>query len=132
MKFLVTTALLGILATGCASTPPFRTVKLDSDPEGMRVFYGEGGTPQIAEHSKGYVGTTPCTANVPCDRHGCFDIEGIAFYNSFVQATAVFIAEPPFGTTNLFQQEVTYHGDAHFQSPDKVPPGVFFDMHKEK
>jgi len=96
----------------------------------MRVYFGTGGEVSIAEHGVTFVGLTPCEKKIKCDSDGNFDIDGIRLYNKFRQPLAIFIAEPPFGQTNLFRQEVSYRGQAKFQTPDKVPDAVFFDMHK--
>lgn len=138
LKIVPVFALVALLSA-CSSTPrggeppPPRyqhTVKFESDPEGMRVYFGEGGEVPLAEKARSFVGITPCETKVKCDSAGLFNISGIKLYNSFRPAVAVFEAEPPAADTNLFKQQVTYDGDAHFKHADKVPDAVFFDMHK--
>ena len=140
MKTYILT-VVAICLAGCSNVGPRgqeplppryqHAVKLESDPPGMRVYFGTGGEIQMAEHARSFIGITPCETKIKCSRNGLFEIEGIKVYNSFRPPVAAFMAEPPFGQTNLFRQDIIYNGEAHFHEADKVPDAVFFDMHKK-
>jgi len=131
-------SLVIVCACGCAgergieSRPPkyVHLVRFESDPPGMRIYYGSGGEIKLAEKNISFIGLTPCEKKIGSTKDGDFEIEGVTLYNSFRPAVAVFICEPPYGQANLFRQEKSYHSEAHFIPADRVPDAVFFDMHK--
>jgi len=135
MKFLPFTLLAAcsFSLAGCKTLPPTRTIKLDSDPPGARVFVTRGRDQGDAKSGgRNYVGTTPCQWTVEVNKDGTFKKpdEGIPFYSDFVQSVVMFTAEPPSGATNLFTQREVFHNAAEFQPGNNAPDGVFFDMHK--
>lgn len=125
-------ALLIVLAVGCASAPKDRkrTVKIDSDPPGARIFFGAGTNEGDAERKRSYIGTTPLTWITEGNDEGEFETKGALVYSVFVPGAAVFFAEPPANATNLFKKKQVFHGGGLVNPPDKIPEGVFFDLTK--
>jgi hypothetical protein len=125
---------IALLFSGCASSPkvepPQAVIKIDSNPQGARIFYGEGPTEGVANKSRSYIGTTPLNWTVPKDleENGRFRISGAFLYSMAVPAAAVFYAEPT--STNLFKKKQVYHTGVAFVPPDKIPEGIFFDLTK--
>lgn len=128
-----------VLCAGCASVPDVHQVTLDSDPQGAHVFLTMSSTPKPAEKARAeaqmnsgreYLGVTPCIVSITGDGDGYFMTPQITVVSRFVGGSATFTAEPPSGSTNLFAQSVTYLGNNHFVEGDKIPRGVFFDLHK--
>ena len=140
MKFNCTAFLaLAIVAIGCAHTPPekeaeevperapiqrTRDVRVDSDPPGMRIYFGIAGTEDLAREQREYIGMSPCTVTVPSDKEGRFQNK----VSSFARPKAVFMAEPPASATNLFKQSQVFSVPAMFVRPPPIPTAVFFDM----
>ena len=133
MKTTTLTLLLA-LACGCkthtptenAPTKDTRVIRIETDPPGMRVYFGISGNEESARHQREYVGESPCKLTVRCDEDGRFLNE----VSSFAHPKAVFEAEPPAGTTNLFAQQQVFVVPALFVHPPPIPQAVFFDMHK--
>jgi hypothetical protein len=139
MKNLFAIFLLG-LVIGCVTTPlPTYTIKIDSDPPGARVFFSMSPLPrkekdksEFSSREKDYIGLTPCSFILTGTRHGDFIMPKVAKVSKYVGGTADFIAEPPSGSTNLFPQVVSFRGKSAYVAGDKIPSGIFFDMHKSK
>jgi hypothetical protein len=137
MKSIITIpAVLALILIGTVQAAPdknqkTKTVSIDSDPPGMRIYFGGGASEERAQASREYLGTTPLKAEIPCKKDGTFLIHGALLYSAVVAPVAIFTAEPPVGSTNLFIQYQRFHqGASVFVSADKVPPAIFFDMHK--
>jgi hypothetical protein len=111
-KLLIVTAMLA--ASGCATTPPTRTIAIDSDPQGVRVeVNGED------------LGKTPATYTVRTNPQG-------EFLGSWANAPVVqFIAYPPPGGTNLHKQIKSFQPNGFFRAGDRIPARIFFDMHQK-
>jgi len=124
MKKFACFALL--IGAGCATFHPTRQVKIDSDPPGMRVYFGISGSEAQAHQQREYVGTSPCTLTVPCDGEGRF----VNKVSSFARPKAIIEAEPPYAATNLFAQQQVFIVPAIFVHPPPIPAAVFFDMHR--
>ena len=140
LKFISFLAL-AIVAMGCVHTPPqkekvresppaerTRDVKIDTDPSGMRIYFGIAGTEELAREQREYIGLSPCTLTVPCDEQGRFKNK----VSSFARPKAVLMAEPPASATNLFPQSQVFSVPATFVRPPPIPAAVFFDMTKPK
>ena len=130
---------LAIIAFGCAHTPPkkeevqkpapvplTREVKVDTDPPGMRIYFGIAGTEDLAREQREYIGLSPCSVTVAVDKEGRFQNK----VSSFARPKAVFMAEPPNSATNLFKQSQVFSVPATFVRPPPVPAAIFFDMTK--
>lgn len=137
---LTALSLVGVLAlsVGCASVRDVHQVKLDSDPQGMRVFLTLSSTPKPTnpirslmqmDAAREYLGVTPCTVSFTGDGDGFFVTPKIRYISTYVGGSATFTAEPPRGATNLFPQSVHYRGNNHYVEGDKIPRGIFFDLH---
>ena len=77
---------------------------------------------------KDYLGTTPLEWKTKTNRDGSFilpDAPGPAF----VPPVAIFFCDPPHGSSNLVSAQQVYHGEASFLEAQKVPSGIFFDLH---
>lgn len=126
--------LPALLMVGCATTPPKdlkRKVHIDSDPQGVRVFYGIGTNEGVAEGRRAFIGVTPFDYSIEGDEEGRFKIDGALVYSIMVQPAAVFIAEPKSTETNLFTKRQVFHAGAMFSPPNKIPEGLFFDLTKK-
>jgi hypothetical protein len=130
-KCLLVVAALAVV--GCAHTPTesaptkyTRVVKIETDPPGMRIYFGIAGTEARARDQREFVGTSPCSLTVPCDGDGRFENN----VSGFARPKAVFMAEPPAGATNLFAQNQIFAVPAMFIRPPPIPKAVFFDMAK--
>jgi hypothetical protein len=121
--------LIPLLLAGCASVPPTKTVKFESDPPGARVFVAYAPDEKSAT-GKAYLGSTPFEHVFEARGDGGFKLPKAFIYSTFTAPVAVFTAEPPHGSTNLYPQRQVFHGDTVIVDPDKIPPGMFFDMHK--
>lgn len=123
--------LLPLLLVACA-TPKDNTriIKIDSEPRGARVFFGIGPNEDRADSAKNYIGVTPLEWKVEGNDEGSFQWTGIFIYSAAVRPAAVFTAEPPSGSTNLYTKRAVYHGPAMFVPTDKIPEGIFFDLTK--
>ena len=136
---LAVISLVIAFLTGCASVSDVHHIKLDSDPEGARVFLILASTPkptdkirEIVQMDTGreYIGMTPCTVTFTGDGNGYFVTPKIAYVSTYVGGSATFTAEPPRGSTNLYPQTVSYRGNNRYVEGDKIPRGIFFDLHK--
>lgn len=134
----ITLVVIIALSVGCTCVRDVHQVKLDSDPEGAHVFLTLSSTPKptdkiraIVQMDTGreYLGITPCTVSFTGDGHGYFATPKIQYVSTYVGGSATFTAEPPSGSTNLFPQSVTYRGNNHYVEGDKIPRGIFFDLH---
>ena len=122
------------LVCGCytrspESTAPTRNTRLiviQTDPPGMRIFFGLSSTEARAITEREYVGQSPCALSVKCDKEGRFENTGSAL----ARPKAVLQAEPPHDATNLFAQKQVFAVPAAFVHPPEIPKAVFFDMHK--
>jgi hypothetical protein len=121
-----TLALPVLCLWGCASPPP-PSVRVESDPPGARVFFGQGANEDFAS-PKDYIGTTPFTWLPPHNGNGEFQITGAMVYSTFVPSAVIVEARPPAGSTNFFAQRVVYHGGTIAHGADKIPAGIFFDL----
>ena len=126
------------LSIGCASVRDVHQVKLDSDPEGAHVFLTLSATPtptgrirEIVQMDTGreYLGVTPCMVSFTGDGDGCFVTPKNRYVSTYVGGSATFTAEPPRGSTNLFPQSISYRGNNHYVEGDRIPRGIFFDLH---
>jgi hypothetical protein len=134
MKTLLTPLLALALCAGCrtyqpteyAPTKDTRVVKIETDPPGMRIYFGKAGTETLAVTQRQYVGQSPCTLTVPCDGEGRF----VNTISDWRRPKAIFEAEPPHGSTNLYAQKQIFAVPAFFTYPPPIPGAVFFDMHK--
>lgn len=111
------------------STAPTRNTRLvliQTDPPGMRIFFGLSGTEERAIAQREYVGQSPCALTVRCDKEGRLEntIGGLA------RPKAILQAEPPHDATNLFAQKQVFAVPSAFVHPPEIPKAVFFDMHK--
>lgn len=122
--------ILAVLLSACATKDRSRTVHIDSDPRGARVFFGIGPNEDRADTAKQFLGVTPFDWKTEANDDGSFEWTGIFIYSAAVRPAAVFTAEPPSSATNLFPKRVVYHGPAWFVPPDKIPEGIFFDLTK--
>jgi hypothetical protein len=123
---------LALFVCGCAHTPTeyaptsnSRSIKIETDPPGMRCYFGIAGTEERAIRQREFAGMSPCVITVPS--------EGDYFQNNvsgFARPQAVFMAEPPEGSTNLFAQRQVFAVPALFIRPPPIPRAVFFDMRK--
>jgi hypothetical protein len=127
--------LMALIICGCKSpyqptefapTPTSRRVKIETDPSGMRIYFGIAGTDVRAKQQREFVGTSPCVLEVECDEEGRF----INRVSSLSRPVAIFYAVPPSEMTNLFAQEQTFVVPAMFIRPPPIPRAVFFDMRK--
>lgn len=121
------------LAVGCAHTPTeyaptrdTRAVKIITDPPGMRCYFGIAGTEDRAIEQREFVGLSPCVATVQSDEDDHF----VNNVSSFARPKAVFMAEPPEGSTNLAPQKQVFAVPALFIRPPPIPRSVFFDMRR--
>ncbi len=111
------------------STSPTRNTRLiliQTDPPGMRIFFGLSGTEARAITEREYVGQSPCGLTVKCDKEGRFENTS----SGFTRPKAVLQADPPYGATNLFAQKQVFAVPAAFVHPPEIPKAVFFDLHK--
>lgn len=122
--------LVALLTTACATPDRSRTVHIDSEPRGARVFFGIGPNEDRADTAKQFLGVTPFDWKTLANGDGSFEWPGIFIYSAAVRPAAVFTAEPPSSATNLLSKRVVYHGPAMFVPPDKIPEGIFFDLTK--
>ncbi len=126
-----TILLIPLLLVGCAT--PVRVIKFDSEPQGARVFLTMGANEDMAKGTgRNFLGTTPFTWTTEVNGDGSFKMERthIPFYSDWVKPVAVFTAEPPSASTNLFTKREVYHGNANFQGGSQAPEGIFFDLTK--
>lgn len=131
MKPLV--LVLPVLLTACASVDPTRTVHIDSEPHGARIFFGSGPQESDADKTRAFIGTTPLDYKIIGDGEGRFKSSGGALvYSMFVPGACVFTAEPPSSATNLFTKRQVFHSGGIATPPDKIPEGLFFDLTKPK
>jgi hypothetical protein len=128
MKNKIHFLLALLLCAGC-SPAHYRITSFDSDPQGCRVFLGY--TASVGgKYPKEYLGTTPFTNTIEVGRHDTVIVRSqISGLSSWVPPLMVVSCAPPFGSTNLFEQRVALHADAHFIDPQVVPRAFFFDMH---
>src|SRR3954469_13969119 len=122
--------LIPLLFGACATPDRSRTVHIDSEPRGARVFFGIGPNEDRADAAKQFLGVTPFDWKTQANGDGFFEWQGIFIYSAAVRPAAVFTAEPPSNSTNLYRKRVVYHGPAMFVPPDKIPEGIFFDLTK--
>jgi hypothetical protein len=122
--------LAAIVLAGCAA--PMKTVKFDSQPQGAHVFMTIATHEADAKKARNYLGVTPFQWTTKVERDGTFILQSadIPIYSEFASKAIVFTAEPPSSGTNLFTKREVYRTDAKFQTGDKVPTGIFFDLTK--
>src|SRR5258708_5410420 len=121
--------LLACIIAGCAGPKP-KTVNIQSDPPGARIFFGTGPNEDFTKSSRQYIGTAPFVWTCQPKGDGSFNLQGALVYSIFVPPVAVFSADPPSGATNLFQKRQVFHGGTIATPADKVPEGIFFDLTK--
>jgi hypothetical protein len=133
---IILTLLCAAFLCGCETTQQY-TVKIESDPPGAHVYMSATASPKKAspKHpaytgARNFLGTTPCTASITGDGEGYFKLPKIIYMSKYVGGQAVFTAEPPSSETNLFTQTIIFHGNTKYANGDKIPTGIFFDMHK--
>jgi hypothetical protein len=128
--------ILLLLLAGCETTPPPapKIIKIDSEPQGARVFIGMGPNEKDASKSRNYLGITPLEWVVPEEmmhERKYFKPPGNVFvYSDFVPPVTVFYAEPASTQTNVFSKTQLFHSGTHFKNPDQIPIGIFFDLTK--
>lgn len=134
MEKIFVIGLLFLLAAGCvnrstAEKPDLshRIVRIETDPPGMRIFFGYGASKNRAENEREYVGVSPCSYTANSTRNGYFRNT----VSQFSKPVAVFYADPPSTETNLFSQRQTFNCPAFTVRPAPIPGAVFFDMHKK-
>ena len=115
---------------GCSTAVPTRTINIESQPQGARVFVGIGANEDFAKKGRQFIGTTPFHWTTEVNSDGTFKLSGALVYSMFVPPVAVFTAEPPTGATNLFTKREIFHGGTVATSPTKAPEGIFFDLTK--
>jgi hypothetical protein len=129
--------LCAVVFCGCETTRNY-SVRLESDPPGAHVFLSSSSTPKrvnkkhpgTVNGARDFLGTTPCVVSIQGDKKGYFKLPQIAYMSDYVNGSAVFTAEPPSSETNLFTQTIIFRGNTDYVGGDKIPSGVFFDMHK--
>ena len=122
-------AISALLLAGCAA-PPTRTIQIDSNPPGAKIFFAVGANEDFANGAKQYLGTAPLAWTTECNGDGTFKLPGALVYSLFVPPVAVFTADPPAGQTNLFPHRLVYHGGTVATPPTKIPSGIYFDLTK--
>lgn len=119
---------------GCQSTPqPPKVIKIDSEPQGARVFVGMGPNEKDAAKTRSYLGTTPLEWSVPdemVDDGKYFKAPGALVYSMVVPPATVFFAEPSSSQTNLYPKSQVFHSGTSFTPADRIPLGIFFDLMK--
>jgi hypothetical protein len=118
-----------LLAAGCASPPP-RVIKIQSEPPGARIFFALGGNEDFASGHFEYIGQTPCEFTPEQNGDGTFKVPWVFVYSLFVAPVAVFRADPPTGSTDLYSKRQVLHGGTIATPAVKVPAGLFFDLTK--
>ena len=104
-----------------------KTVNIDSDPQGARVYYAPAINEQAAEGLKNYIGTTPFSWQVQPKGPGEFDYPHAFVYSGYVPSVVVFTAVPQ--STNFPPMKKVFHGKVMFgPPPEKIPDGIFFDF----
>lgn len=115
-------SLLLCLLAGCATHPPTRTVRLESEPPGALIFVAYGADEHSAK-AREFLGKAPCSAELPADGDGRIKVPaGFMVYSTFVPPVAVFTAEWPGIATN--RQVV--HGGNIARPADKLPAALLF------
>jgi hypothetical protein len=124
---LLTIIAVAVIVCGC-HTPGerIRTVRIESEPPGMAVYFGIAGADDRAARQREYVGKTPCQLDIECDEQGRF----VNRVSSFARPVATFYADPPASETNLFPQSQSFAVPAMFIRPPPIPRAVYFDMRK--
>lgn len=132
---LSTIIALALIACSCKTMPPetispgkVRTVRIETEPAGMTIYFSIAGTQARADSQREYVGRSPCEVQIECDEQGRF----VNRISSFARPVATFYADPPAHLTNIFAQKQTFAVPAIFIRPPKIPRAVFFDMTKAK
>ena len=118
---------IAVLTVAVSAIGKDKTIKVETDPPGMRIYFAVAVTEKGAIENREYVGTSPCQVKVQVDGNG-------RFKNTFFGWThpvAVFMADPPSTATNLFAQKQDFRVPAHFYKAPAAPDAVFFDMHKK-
>jgi hypothetical protein len=103
-----------------------KSIKVETDPPGMRIFFCVATSETNAMEQREYVGQSPCVVTVETDAQDRF----VNKFSSFLHPVAVFMAEPPSTSTNLYAQRQEFQVPAAFHKAVKAPDAVFFDMHK--
>lgn len=125
MKNLLFLLILAV-GYGCG-TPPKKTIRFESEPQGARVFFSTGINEDAAKGNKNFIGTTPFDWTTQVKGNGEFDnLPGAFMYSGFVQPVAVFTA-----TLGTNSQTKVFHGGTTFAPADKAPDGVFFDFSQQ-
>ena len=129
----VTPAIVAVaLLCGCKTCPP-KIIKIDSEPQGARVFLGIGANEGDALKTRNYLGTTPLDWQVPEDMiDDCryFEAKTVFLYSNFVSPAFTFFADPPATATNLFSKTQVFHTGTFFTPADPIPVGIFFNLTK--
>ena len=106
-----------------------KSVRVETNPPGLRVFIGYGADEKKAIRRAEYIGQSPCVAEVVTDSQGRVDVRNkIGIYNKAVQPVLVFIARGE--GTNDAEVTQTFKGGALLRSADEVPGAVFLDAKK--
>lgn len=132
MKNFTVIAGVAILC-GCSTPCPPKIIKIDSEPQGARVFLGLGANDSDAMKTRNYLGKTPLDWEVPADMiEDCryFQPKSVFIYSSMVPPATIFFADPPTGATNLFPKTQVFHTGTMFTPSDPIPIGIFFDLTK--
>jgi hypothetical protein len=112
--FRLAVFLAAAVCAGCASTPPKRTILIESDPPGARI-----------EVNNAYLGATPTQYTLETNPQG-------EFLGSWVNAPLVeFVATPPADQADLYVQRKRFQPNGFFKAGDKIPERIFFDMHRK-
>ena len=138
MKFIITAAVVLSVFAGIAeekkSHEPApgkykKSVRVETNPPGLRVFVGYGADLKNAIKRAEYVGQSPCTAEVVTDSRGRVEIRNtITLYNKAIQPVLVFIARGE--GTNGMEVTQSFKGGALLRGSDDVPAAIFLDAAK--
>lgn len=122
--------ILAVFLTACGTPRDLkRTIKIESEPTGARIFVGTGATESEALRVRNYLGTAPLDWVTVAGEDGSFVSEGSIFvFSELVPHAVVFSADPPSGHTNLFPKRQIFHTGTQWKRGDKVPEGLFFDL----
>lgn len=127
MKKSLFVGVLALIAIAAYARSAGKTIKVETDPPGMRVYFCVASSEAKSVQEREYVGVSPCEVVVAVDGAGRFRNK----ISKFVHPVALFMADPPSGSTNLFSQEQAFEVPAIFHRAAAAPDAVFFDMHKK-
>ncbi|MDR3459679.1 MAG: hypothetical protein P4N60_19800 [Verrucomicrobiae bacterium] len=125
LKVIAGILLIGLTAFG--SDRYTKSISVETDPPGMRIYFCISATETNAMAAREYVGASPCSVKVKVDSDGRFQNQ----ISSFKHPVAVFMAEPPALQTNLYPQKQAFPVPSLFHKAAKAPDAVFFDMNKK-